>query len=118
MLTQLQPAYCPGDTLDIQFRIELQPNAAISTIETRVGWRTIGKGDEDQGVHFLDRQKFASDDDGREVVFRLSTPLPNSPLTHRGFMIQIEWNVDLRVTLRDGTVVAERFPFALQPTGA
>ncbi|HMP78290.1 MAG TPA: hypothetical protein PKD54_02450 [Pirellulaceae bacterium] len=113
-IQNLQASYRPRDELDCVIRVEPATSATVSTIETRVQWKTIGKGDEDQGVCFLDRQGLSLQDGLTAKTLRLNCPLPPCPLSFRGSLFQIRWSVSVRVELREDASCEEEFPFEIK----
>jgi hypothetical protein len=100
---------------------------------------TDGKGDLNIGVHYFDRRAHEpskpidpeeSDASRREwarrewsepfvdrpkdsLSFAIATPLPASPLSYRGQIIRINWQVKLRVFMGNDAEFEYLFPFRL-----
>lgn len=107
-------AFQPGDFLLCEYRLRAIDGLVLSALETSVIWRTQGKGSEDIGVHFFER---LSRDGlrGESLVRprRLSTVLPNSPLSYDGRIVKIEWCVRVRLFYGEGQEVSRDHPFQL-----
>ena len=88
----------PGDVLRCEYQIDAVPPTEIQAVEAAVLWYTEGKGDEDLGVHYFERNtpSDAIDGDLRQLQ-RLETQLPNSPLTYNGVLVKIRWCVRVRL---------------------
>lgn len=107
-------AYRPGETLTGEYQIDVVKTDDLKAVELSVLWYTVGKGDEDLGVHYFERQS-------RETSFgeslgswrRFSTVLPASPLSYDGMLVKIRWCVRLRVFLRGGKDFSEEVQFQL-----
>ena len=113
------PAYQPGDILKCDYQIDAIQRGDLQAIEASVLWYTEGKGDEDMGVHFFERRVAADVEDGdlrRLRSFR--TPLPNSPLSYNGHILQIHWCVRIRAFMRQGKETSLDHPFRLGDIGA
>jgi len=81
-----------------QYRLRAVEGLAVHAIETSVVWITDGKGSEDIGVHFFQRtSKDAISPTMLQRPHRVSTVLPNSPLSYPGMIIQIRWCVRVRM---------------------
>lgn len=90
--------FFPGDVLVCEYEIDM-PNSNIATaVESSVLWTTTGKGEEDFGVHFFERRpKSMLNSRNLSQPHRISTVLPQSPLSYEGTIIQVRWSVRLRV---------------------
>ena len=81
-----------------QYRLRAVEGLAIHAIETSVLWIAGGKGSEDIGVHFFQRtSKDAISPSMLQRPHRVSTVLPNSPLSYLGMIVQIRWCVRVRI---------------------
>ncbi len=103
-------AYCPGDTLSGEYRMESIMPGEIKAIEVSVLWYSEGKGDEDLAVHEFWRLNAEDGDliDSRRPE-RFITVLPQSPLSYDGVIMKLRWCVRVRAFLRRGKeVVGER----------
>lgn len=95
--------YFAGDFLTCQYEVDQLPKHDIQAIETSVVWLTIGKGEEDIGVHFFERRdKRALSSDTFKIPQRISTVLPSSPLSYDGQILKIKWFVRVRLFLANG----------------
>ena len=101
--------YSPGEVLTCEYRVELRnyhlpEDQKIVAIETSILWRTEGKGDSDIGVHFFERrEKKNVHPDLLQQTHKLTTILPQSPLSYDGAIVKIRWIVRVRVFLADGS---------------
>ena len=106
--------FAAGDELVCEYQIDAVEPADIQAVEASVLWYTVGKGEEDMGVHFFERRLPADADDGDlRPMRRLRTKLPNSPLSYRGAIVSVEWCVRLRLFLRRGREFVAEVPFTL-----
>ena len=81
-----------------EYRLSATEGLEIHAIETSVIWIAGGKGSEDIGVHFFQRiGKDAISSSMLQRSQRVSTVLPNSPLSYPGMIIQIRWCVRVRM---------------------
>ncbi len=117
VVSDVAPSYIPGSDLDCVIRVEPSPGAAVKQIDARVQWSTCGKGNRDCGSIFQDRIELAPSDQSLVKTLRLTTVMPRSPVSYRGFLLQIRWAIVVRVTMVDGTEVVEEYPFALTARG-
>ena len=105
--------YYPGEVLIGEYKIDIDPENEVKAVECSVIWKTTGKGDEDVGVHFFERRpKSTLGIDQLRKPHRISTVLPQSPLSYAGDLIQITWCVRLRVFV-DEKQILEDFDFQL-----
>ena len=105
--------YFPGEVLVGEYRIDIEPDAKVNAVECSVIWKTTGKGDEDVGVHFFERRpKSTLGMDQLRKPHRISTVLPQSPLSYDGELLQITWCVRLRVFV-DEKQILEDYHFQL-----
>ena len=51
-----QSVFKPGEELNCEYQIDAIDERRIQSIETSVMWYSVGKGDEDLGVHFFERR--------------------------------------------------------------
>jgi hypothetical protein len=88
----------PGETLECEYQIDALAPSEIQAVEATVLWFTEGKGDEDFGVHYFERNTpgAAVDGDLRQLL-RLTTELPRSPLSYNGSIVKIRWCVRVRL---------------------
>ena len=90
-------AYSPGDVLVGQYVIDNLGDHKVVAVESSVIWMTEGKGEEDIGVQFFDRQKGPFDVRQLQQPRKFSTVLPCSPFSYDGVMIRVRWAVRVRV---------------------
>lgn len=109
------PRHLPGDILKCDYQIDAVPREQIQAVEASVLWYTDGKGDEDMGVHFFERRVAHDEDESGDlrILRSFSTPLPESPLSYQGGIVQVHWCVRLRAFLPKGKEVALDHPFVL-----
>jgi hypothetical protein len=93
----------PGDQLHCDYQIDAVGENEVQALEASVLWYTEGKGDEDMGVHYFERHVAIdkTKEDLRELR-SFKVPLPNSPLSYHGEMIEIRWCVRVRAFLKRG----------------
>ena len=90
--------YFANEVLVGEYKVEFDASQAVRAVECSVTWKTTGKGDEDVGVHFFERRpKSTLSADQLRRPHRISTVLPQSPLSYSGELLQIAWSVRLRV---------------------
>src|SRR6478609_1365441 len=107
-------SYAAGDELVAEYQLDAVLADEIQAVEASVLWHTEGKGEDDIGVHFFERRLPGDADDGDlRPMRRLRTRLPNSPLSYRGAIVNIEWCVRLRLFLRRGREFVLEQPFTL-----
>jgi len=106
--------YWPGDVISGIFFIDLDAPQRPPAIEVSVLWHTVGKGDEDFGVHYFQRETSSEDRPlpGGEPR-RFATELPPSPLSYDGIIVKIRWCVRVRVFLPSGREAVAEQPFQL-----
>ncbi len=109
------PYYQPGDILRCDYQIDAVPREDLLAVEATVLWCTDGKGDEDIGVHFFERRVAYDENEAGDlrVLRSFSTPLPESPLSYDGAIIQVHWCVRLRAFLPKGKEATLDHPFRL-----
>ncbi len=97
-----------------EYRLRAVEGLAIHAIETSVVWIAGGKGSEDIGVHFFQRiSKDAINPSMLVRPHRVSTVLPNSPLSYPGMIIQIRWCVRVRMFYGDELELNQDLDFIL-----
>jgi hypothetical protein len=106
--------FSAGDELVAEYQLDAVRPEEIHSVEASVLWFTEGKGDEDMGVHFFER-RVPTDADAADLraLHRITTRLPNSPLSYRGALFTIRWCVRVRVFLRGGRDAMHEVPFVL-----
>jgi hypothetical protein len=106
--------YAPGETLAVEYFLGDACDADMQALEISVLWFTEGKGDEDLAVHYFER---IESNGGTSTDFqqprRLSTVLPNSPLSYDGVIVKIHWCVRVRAFLTRGKELVEERSFRL-----
>jgi hypothetical protein len=108
--------YQPGDVVIAEYWVEAPSSMPISAVESSVIWTTSGKGEEDVGVHFFESlPKLTLSPEQLRRLHRISTVLPQSPLSYDGTIVQVRWSVRLRV-FADGRQFSEDLPFRLGRT--
>ena len=112
-LTDEKRVYRPGDVLVGQYVIDTPGEQRIHAIEASVIWMTVGKGEEDMGVHFFDRQKGPFEVNHWNLPRKFSTVLPRSPFSYDGMMIRVRWAVRVRLFLEAESEVTEELFFRL-----
>ena len=107
-------SYEPNDELIVEYRLDSTAHIEAKAMEASVVWYTIGKGDEDFGVHHFVRH--AADEgsllDCRKPQ-RLRTILPRSPLSYDGAIVKIRWCVRVRLFPTRGREMIMEVPFRL-----
>ncbi len=106
--------FCPGEALQCEYQLDAVDAKEVQALEASVLWHTEGKGDEDLAVHFFERL-VPGDVEGRDLraLRKLTTVLPNSPLTYMGVTVKIRWCVRVRAFLRRGKEVFFEQTFVL-----
>jgi hypothetical protein len=106
--------FAAGDELVCEYQIDAVDPAEIQAVEASILWHTEGKGEDDLGVHFFERRLPTDVDDGDlRPMRRLRSRLPNSPLTYRGAILNIQWCVRLRLFLCRGREYVVEQPFTV-----
>lgn len=104
----------PGDVLAVEYRLDTTAHVEAKALEASVVWYTIGKGDEDFGVHHFVRH---AADEGAVLDCRrpqrLQTVLPRSPLSYDGAIVKIRWCVRVRLFPTRGRDMVTEVPFRL-----
>ena len=108
----------PGSILSSEYLVKLAPETSLAAIESSVIWVTEGKGEEDIGVHYFERRNRASfTTDTFDRPQRLSTVLPQSPLSYEGRILRVRWQVRIRLFLIGGREFIVDHPFQLSVSG-
>lgn len=106
--------FSPGSILSAEYIVKLAPETSLSAIEASVIWMTEGKGETDIGAHFFERRNRASfTTDTFDRAQRLSTVLPQSPLSYEGNILKVHWLVRIRLFLDGGRETITDHPFRL-----
>lgn len=104
----------PGDVLRCEYQIDAIQPQEVQAVEASVLWYTEGKGDEDLGVHYFERNTPSDSVDGDlRQLHSLQTVLPRSPLTYNGFLVKIRWCVRVRLFWGRGKQISIDRAFAL-----
>jgi hypothetical protein len=93
--------YFPGDVLSGGYRL-VGDVSGLESVELSVHWFTEGKGDEDLGVHYVEKRTRADGGGSAPASGRFSTRLPNSPLSYEGVLVKVVWRVHVRAALAGG----------------
>ena len=97
-----------------EYRLRAVEGLTIHAIETSVIWIAGGKSTEDIGVHFFQRiSKDAITPEMLRRPHRLSTVLPNSPLSYPGVIVNIRWCVRVRMFYGDDSELIKDHEFVL-----
>ena len=115
-LCNLRNHYYSGDTLHCQYQVDRVDPAHIQAMEVSVLWYTEGKGEEDLGVHYFQRNIPTADEPDIRALKQFQTTLPGSPLSYEGIIIKIQWCARVRVFLQDGTTYTQDQAFLLGKT--
>jgi hypothetical protein len=109
-----QSVFLPGDELDCEYQIDAIGERQIQSIENSVMWYTVGKGDEDLGVHHFER-RVANDfpDMDLRELHRFKTTCPASPLSYEGEIVKIRWCIRVRVFRKSGKEILFELPFQI-----
>ena len=92
--------YHPGDQMECEYQIDAVEQHEVESVEAAVLWYTSGKGDSDQGVHYYHRQRRKprqTDYQDLRALTHFTTTLPNSPFSHNGTNLRIQWCVRVRI---------------------
>ncbi len=94
--------YQPGDLLECEYQIDAIDRDALKSVEVATMWFTSGKGDEEEAIHYYERQTTRNTNgevDLRELS-HFSTELPLSPLSYAGTNLNITWCVRVRIVVQ------------------
>lgn len=111
ILDQSDEVLFPGETLSGSYAITGLEEGLVRAVEVSVLWQTVGKGDENLGVHYFWRREAR---EGAEDITagNWSVVLPLSPLSYHGVLFRIVWLARLRVFVR-GKDFSEECEFQL-----
>lgn len=102
--------FFPGDVLVCEYQVALSAQLNATALESSVLWTTTGKGEEDFGIHFFERRPVSNLNlHNLSQKHRISTVLPNSPLSYEGSIVQVRWAVRLRVFASGEQFTNERY---------
>jgi len=113
IISSLKAVYQAGESLDCSYRIDCEAGQTIQSVETSVLWETDGKGDADIGVHFFEKRRMTTENQGQATEFHLATLLPASPLSYDGWLVKLNWCIRIRIFLSSGYQQTYNFPFKL-----
>ena len=94
--------YQPGDLLECEYQIDAIDRDALKSVEVATMWFTSGKGDEEEAIHYYERQTTRNTNgevDLRELS-HFSTELPLNPLSYAGTNLNITWCVRVRIVVQ------------------
>lgn len=111
ILDQSDEVLYPGETISGSYAITGLDQELVRAVEVSVLWQTVGKGDENLGVHYFWRRE--SREGGDDITNGVwSVVLPPSPLSYHGVLFRIVWLARLRVFVR-GKDFSEEHEFQL-----
>lgn len=110
-LNQGDEALFPGETLSGSYAVTGLAADDVRAVEVSVLWQTLGKGDENIGVHYFWRREAREGADDI-TAGNWSVVLPRSPLSYHGVLFRIVWLARLRVFVR-GKDFSEEHEFQL-----
>jgi hypothetical protein len=114
LLTNNRKRFSPGGFLSCEYMIKLADATGLSAVEASVIWTADGKGEEDIGVHFFERRNRATlAANTFDQPQRLSTVLPQSPLSYDGKILKVGWQVRVRLFFESGQDFIADEPFLL-----
>lgn len=113
-IQRAEAPYLPGELLRGSFVVDGVEENEVRSAELSIMWCTVGKGEEDLGVHYF--QRFTTDgpeavDLSRRREFR--TLLPYAPLSYDGVIVKVCWCARLRIFLARGRQHVVEAPFRL-----
>ena len=88
--------FLPGDLLECEYELAATELDWIEAVETSVLWQTLGKGDEDIGVHFFNRRSRQQLRQAESLIYRFETVMPPSPYSYEGVNLKIRWCARVR----------------------
>ena len=94
--------YQPGDLLECEYQVDAIKREELKSVEVATMWYTSGKGDEEEAIHYYERQTARTsygEIDLRELS-HFSTELPLSPLSYIGTNLNITWCVRVRIVVQ------------------
>ena len=106
--------YRSGELLAGEYRLTSIDPDEIKAVEVSVLWSSEGKGDDDMAVHDFRRLSVENGDIiNPKVPGRISTILPNSPLTYEGRIVKLRWCTRVRVFMTGNREVVGELRFRL-----
>ena len=115
-LDRPQRAYQGGEEIHCQYQVDRVELSQLQAVEASLLWYTEGKGEEDLGVYFFQRNIPTADEPDIRALKQFQTTLPGSPLSYEGIIIKIQWCARVRVFLQDGTTYTQDQAFLLGKT--
>ena len=115
-LDRPQRAYQVGETIHCQYQVDRVELSQLQAVEASLLWYTEGKGEEDLGVHYFQRNIPTADEPDIRALRQFQAMLPGSPLSYEGIIIKIQWCARVRVFLQDGTTYTQDQAFLLGKT--
>ena len=106
--------YQPGDLLECEYQIDAVDRDALKSVEVATMWYTSGKGDEEEAIHYYERQTSRTTNgevDLRELS-HFSTELPLSPLSYAGTNLNITWCVRVRIVVQSRDQSPKEFKYS------
>lgn len=115
-LDQPLRSYQPGEEIQCQYQVDRVELDQLQAVEASLLWYTEGKGEEDLGVHYFERNIPTADDPDIRPLRQFQVTLPGSPLSYEGIIIKIQWCARVRVFLQDGNIYTHDQAFLLGKT--
>lgn len=115
-LDQPHRAYQGGEEIQCQYQVDRVELDQLQAVEASLLWYTEGKGEEDLGVHYFERNTPSPADPDIRPLRQFTTTLPGSPLSYEGIIIKIQWCARVRVFLQDGSTYTHDQAFLLGKT--
>jgi len=115
-LDQPHRAYQAGEEIQCQYQVDRVELNQLQAVEVSLLWYTEGKGEEDLGVHYFERNIPTADDPDIRPLKQFQATLPGSPLSYEGIIIKIQWCARVRVFLQDGSIYTHDQAFLLGKT--
>ena len=115
-LDQPLRSYQPGEEIQCQYQVDRVELDQLQAVEASLLWYTEGKGEEDLGVHYFERNIPTPDDPDIRPLRQFQVTLPGSPLSYEGIIIKIQWCARVRVFLQDGNIYTHDQAFLLGKT--
>jgi hypothetical protein len=106
--------YDPGETLTGRFTVDADVGPLVKNVEVAVYWITEGKGGEDRAYQYRQvRSAEAGPLVDEQGAGSFAVPLPFAPLSYRGVLLKVLWQVRVKLTLVGGAVCEDSLPFRL-----
>ena len=115
-LDRPQRAYQSGEEIHCQYQVDRVEPSQLQAVEASLLWYTEGKGEEDLGIHYFQRNIPTADEPDIRALQQFQTMLPGSPLSYEGIIIKIQWCARVRVFLQDGSTYTQDQAFLLGKT--